>query len=345
MTRLGVVALVTGITVSGAVWLALRSRRLRFREAALWAVIGLGGLVLGVAPRLIDDIAPRLGIIDPPNLVFIIAIVALTGLVAMHSTALQASERRGRVLGQELALRSIDLPTEPPRLLIITPAWNESETIAGVVAEVLRSRPDAVMLVVDDGSEDDTAELARGAGALVASLPVNLGVGGAVGTGYRFASRCRAQRVVVLDADGQHPPAGIDALLAALDDGADLAVGDRFHDGTYDVHGARRLAVRLLAKQVSAAVGSPINDVTSGFRAAGPQAIALFANDFPTQYLGDTIEATMIAARSGLDVRGVAVTMRTRQGGEASHRGMRSAFYLLRAVVATAVVRPRSLRS
>lgn len=238
----------------------------------------------------------------------------------------------------------VDVPASLDRTLIVMPALNEESSVGDVVREVFAALPGVTVLVVDDGSTDHTAEVARQAGALVASLPYNLGVGGAMRTGFRYALEQGFDAVVQVDADGQHEPTNVPALLAALDE-ADLVLGARFAgEGTYKVRGPRRWAMVCLAAALSRTARTRLTDTTSGFRASGPRAIAIFARHYPAEYLGDTIEALVIASRSGLHIRQLPVAMRPRRGGVPSHNPLRSAAYLMRAVLALlfAYVRPPS---
>lgn len=231
-----------------------------------------------------------------------------------------------------------------PRVLVVIPALNEQDSVAEVVRAVQTAIPSARCLVVDDGSTDATAARARESGASVLVLPYNLGVGGAMRAGFRFARAEGFDAVVQVDADGQHDPAVIPSLVARLSD-ADLVIGARFAGvGDYGVRGPRRWAMRVLARVMSGVARTPLTDVTSGFKAAGPRAIALFAENFPAEYLGDTIEALVIGARAGLVIRQVPVAMRKRQGGEPSHRPWKAAVYLFRACAAflLAMMRPRT---
>ncbi|MEU4016353.1 glycosyltransferase family 2 protein [Microbacterium sp. NPDC028030] len=229
-------------------------------------------------------------------------------------------------------------------VLVVIPALNEEDSVGEVVAAVVAALPSARCLVIDDGSSDATAARARQAGAQVLSLPYNLGVGGAMRAGFRYARANGHDVVVQVDADGQHDPAAIPALIDALGD-ADLVIGARFAGvGDYGVRGPRRWAMRVLATVMSRVAGTRLTDVTSGFKAAGPRAVLLFADNFPAEYLGDTIEALVIGARAGLTIRQLPVIMRRRQGGEPSHRPWKAAVYLLRACAAflLAMMRPRA---
>jgi glycosyltransferase involved in cell wall biosynthesis len=225
-------------------------------------------------------------------------------------------------------------------MLIVIPAFNEQESLPGVVAEVRRSAPLAAILVVDDGSADQTSSVARAAGADVVTLPFNLGVGGALRTGFRYAKRYGHEQLVQVDADGQHDPAEI-ATLAELLSEADLVIGTRFGGSSaYKVDPLRRIVMRLLARLLSRRAKVNLTDVTSGFRAFGPRAISLFAHEYPAEYLGDTVEALIIATREGLTVREVPVRMRERAGGAPSHSSWKAGVMLVRTIPAFLLRRP-----
>lgn len=228
-------------------------------------------------------------------------------------------------------------------VLVVIPALNEELSIANVIAEVLAVPADLDCLVVSDGSTDNTVEIARDAGAKVINLPVNLGVGGAMRAGFRYAKRNYYTTVVQVDADGQHDPIYIPQLLDALER-ADLVIGARFAGkGIYDVSGPRKWAMATFAALLSKTTGAHLTDTTSGFRAIGPKALDLFAREYPAEYLGDTIEALVMASRAGCVITQVPVEMRKRQTGTASHNPIKSAIYLGRASLAllVAYMRPR----
>ncbi len=203
-----------------------------------------------------------------------------------------------------------------------------------VIMKVRSHQPGVDILVVDDGSTDDTAVRARGAGATVISLPFNVGVGGAMRTAFLFAKREGYQAIVQVDADGQHDPADLQRVLDGLSE-ADIVVGTRFHpESTYFVGGPRRWAMVLLSKALSSMNKGTISDPTSGFRSAGPRAISLFALEYPADYLGDTVGSLAIAIRRGLVVHETPVTMYFRQFGRPSKNAVWSALYLGRATLA-----------
>jgi len=220
------------------------------------------------------------------------------------------------------------------RTLVAIPAWNEQESIAAVIAKVQEHRPDADVLVVNDGSTDATAQRAEEAGAVVVSLPFNVGVGGAMRTAFLYAKREGYHALVQVDADGQHDPADLDHVLDGLAD-ADVVVGTRFHPNSmYFVGGPRRWAMVLLSKALSRMNKGTISDPTSGFRSAGQRAIDLFAVEYPADYLGDTVGSLSIAIRNGLVIHETPVTMYFRQTGRPSKNAVWSALYLGRATLA-----------
>ena len=192
------------------------------------------------------------------------------------------------------------------------------------------------MLVVDDGSLDDTAVIARKHGVTVLSLPFNLGVGGALQTGFRYAVRNDYDRAIQFDADGQHDPTEVQKLIDGLDDGADLMIGSRFAIGgavTYPVGRARRVGMRILRRIVRTLVGRDFTDTTSGFRAFSRPLLEFFAQTYPTEYMGDTVEALVIASNHGFVTDEVAVNMHGRTGGAPSNRRFRLFYYYVRLVV------------
>jgi glycosyltransferase involved in cell wall biosynthesis len=231
-----------------------------------------------------------------------------------------------------------------PRLLVVIPAFNEQEALQGVLDEVHAALPEADVLVVNDGSTDRTSQVAR-RGAMVLDLALNLGVGGAMRAGYRFASREGYDVAVQVDADGQHDPSDLRLLIEGLDDlGADLVIGARFAGrGSYSVRGPRRWAMAVLAFLLSRVAHTRLVDTTSGFRAANRRAVQLFAAEYPAEYLGDTVESIVIASRAGLTVRQVGVTMRPRSGGSPSQSPLRAAVFLGRALLAMLIAMTRPL--
>lgn len=232
----------------------------------------------------------------------------------------------------------------PLGALIIMPAWNEAEAIGDTIRNVQTVVPHHDILVVDDGSKDATARIAAEAGAAVLRLPFNLGVGGAMRAGFKYALRNGYSRAIQVDSDGQHDPHDIDRVLAGLDE-ADISIGARFAGrGTYDAKGPRRWAMVALARVISAVAGTRLTDVTSGFRAANVKALRQYMEHFPAEYLGDTIDSLVVAIKSGCRVTQVPVEMKARQAGTPSHSPWKATIYLARSglVLCFALARPRT---
>lgn len=224
--------------------------------------------------------------------------------------------------------------------LIIIPAWQEEIALPAVLKDLTARHPEYDVLVVDDGSQDSTSKCAQLApGVQAVRLPVNLGVGGAMRAGYRYALRHGYQFAVQLDADGQHDPAALDDVLSRVHSGElDLCIGSRFLGvGDYKVSGPRKWAMKVLESLMSSICHTKLTDTTSGFKASGIRGIQLFAKVYPAEYLGDTLEALVIASKAGLRIGEVGVAMRERQGGTPSHDFRKSVVFLARAVLAIGV--------
>lgn len=221
------------------------------------------------------------------------------------------------------------------RTLAILPALNEEACLPGVLAELRGCWPQIDVLVVDDGSTDRTAAVARRAGARVAALPFNLGIGGALQTGFRYAVEHGYRRAIQFDSDGQHDPTQIAALLEALDDGADLVIGSRFSapGADYEVSSVRGMAMRLLRGCIRVLTGQRFTDASSGFRGFSAPLLDFYARNYPTEYM-ESAEALLLACQFGFRVVEVPVKMRVRAGGSPSNRNVKLAYHYLRVMVA-----------
>jgi glycosyltransferase involved in cell wall biosynthesis len=218
--------------------------------------------------------------------------------------------------------------------IVVIPAYNEEEALPAVLDELRRGVPGFDIVVVDDGSTDATSSVARAHGVTCVQLPFNLGIGGALRAGYRYASEGGYERAVQFDADGQHQADQIPLLLAALDAGADMAVGNRFGpDGDYNVGRSRRIAMAILRFGVRVLAGQRFSDTSSGFRAVQRPLLEGFATDYPVEYM-DSVETLVAACRAGYQVDEVVVHMRQRAGGVASNRNVRLAYHYARLIVA-----------
>lgn len=219
--------------------------------------------------------------------------------------------------------------------MFVIPALNEAATIAAVVSGARAAAPGAMVVVVDDGSTDRTAERAAGAGAEVLRLPFNCGIGTAVQLGLRFAVAQGAERVVRLDGDGQHDPADAARLLAALADGADYALGSRFRGGapaSWRTSLVRRLGIRWFAAALRLAGARGISDPTSGFFAANVRAARFLAEHYASDY--PEVDAVVRLARRGFRLVEVPVAMRARGGGVSSIGPLGAVTYMVKVTVA-----------
>jgi glycosyltransferase involved in cell wall biosynthesis len=223
------------------------------------------------------------------------------------------------------------------RTLAIVPAFNEADSVGAVVREIRLADPEIEVLVVDDGSHDRTGAVARGAGARVLELPYNLGIGGAMQAGYRYALERGFDVAVQVDGDGQHDPAQIPRLLDLLHDGrADMVVGSRFlGDNGYRAPLGRMLGIRMFARIVSLIVGQRVTDSTSGFRAVNRRGIELFARDYPNDY--PEVESTVLVYRHRLRRVEVPVRMRERAAGQSSITPFASVYYVVKVTLALLV--------
>jgi len=234
------------------------------------------------------------------------------------------------------------------RTLVFIPAWNEEASVAGVISGVREALPEADLLVVDDGSSDGTAARAEEAGALVASLPFNQGLGAALQTGYLHALREGYDFCAHLDADGQHPPAEVARLLDEVHaDRADLVIGSRYSDpgaaesDDYRPTISRRIGTGVFRFFLTLATRQRFTDTTSGMRAANRRVMGLFSESYSPDFA--EIESLQLAVRQGLRVKEVPVRMLERAGGSSFLTPLRSAFFIFKGMIVLLVgqFRPR----
>ncbi len=220
------------------------------------------------------------------------------------------------------------------RGLIIIPAYNEEVTIGAVIKEIRTHIPDFDIVVVDDGSTDSTASVARSSGVTVLSLPFNMGIGTAVQTGYKYAQRKGYPVAVQFDADGQHIAEEVNSLIGPLlREESDFVVGSRFlSKGSYRVGWARGLGIRILSAVISSVLGSRITDPTSGFRAASRDVIEFFSRYYPDDY--PEPESLVLLHKAGFRIQEVPVRMRQRTGGRSSITPLRAFYYMVKVLLA-----------
>ena len=220
--------------------------------------------------------------------------------------------------------------------LIIIPAYNEEGSIVAVVENIRMHAPEADILVVNDGSQDRTGRKARESGAMVVSLPYNMGIGSAVQSGFLFAKEKGYHFAVQVDGDGQHPASEIQRLLAALDNGVDMAIGSRFVQPTgYRPPFFRALGIKVFSFLVSLIIGQKVYDTTSGFRASSRKAILLLTETYPHDY--PEVEALITLHRHGMEFVEVPVEMNYRQEGKSSISAKAGIYYMLKVTLAVLV--------
>jgi glycosyltransferase involved in cell wall biosynthesis len=223
-----------------------------------------------------------------------------------------------------------------PSYLAVVPAYNESDTLADVIRSIRRHAPQFDVLVVDDGSTDATGEIAERMGARLVRHPFNLGIGGAVQSGFVFAREHGYDYMVQVDGDGQHDAQQIHELIAAMreDPSHDMVCGSRFltRDYRYPAPISRRTGIHLFAFLLSRIVGQRVSDPTAGFRLYNRRAISLFARDYPHDY--PEVEAVLMVHFHRLKMREVPVRMYRRGGGVSSIRSGKSAYYMVKVLLA-----------
>jgi glycosyltransferase involved in cell wall biosynthesis len=214
------------------------------------------------------------------------------------------------------------------KTLVIIPAFNEEETLRGVILGIRSFLSQADILVVNDGSTDSTGDIAREEGVLVLEHPYNMGIGATMQTGFLYALNNGYNIAVQIDGDGQHDARFITSLIKPILDGqANLVIGTRYlSDGGFKSTFLRKLGIRFFTTIIWIFTGKKITDPTSGFRAMDRKGIELFSKEYPSDY--PEVEALISAYKKGLHFQEIPVTMRNRQGG-ASSIGILSALYYM----------------
>lgn len=220
------------------------------------------------------------------------------------------------------------------KTLVIIPAYNEASNISSIVTEVRDTAPDCDIVVIDDGSNDETAALAERRGALVLSLVFNCGIGAAVQTGFKYAKENNYDAAVQIDGDGQHDPSGIAALLDEMKkSGCDLVIGSRFlSKSSYTSSRARMLGIWIFRKVNSFLLGQTITDSTSGFRAYNKRTVEFLSENYPGDY--PEPEAVVLLGLKGYRIKEAPVQMRKRSGGKSSIGVSKSIYYMPKVLLA-----------
>ncbi len=220
------------------------------------------------------------------------------------------------------------------KILVIVPAYNEEESLPGVIDDLRKHISSADIVVVNDGSKDRTPHIARALDVKVLDLPLNLGIGGAMQAGYLYAAKHDYDVAVQFDGDGQHCACEIEKLLRPVaGEEADLVIGSRFmRSGDYRAPFLRRIGMYIFSFTLSRILDSPVTDTTSGFRAVNRKIIGYFSRFYPEDY--PEVEALVLVHRQGMRIAEVPVSMRERTGGRTSITAMRSAYYMVKVLLA-----------
>jgi hypothetical protein len=226
---------------------------------------------------------------------------------------------------------------EDKEILIIIPAYNEAESIGDVISSIKKTLPSADILVVNDGSADDTAKIAMELDATVINHPFNLGIGATMQTGYKFADSKGYNIAVQVDADGQHQPEEIEYLLQPLKKKtSDAVVGSRFlGQGGYKPSFARGIGMLVFSKIISTILGERSTDTTSGFRAVNKDVIRFYVKNYPEDY--PEVEALVLLHKAGFKIIEAPVTMNERTGGTSSITSLRAVYYMIKVLLAVFV--------
>jgi len=228
------------------------------------------------------------------------------------------------------------------KVIIIIPAYNEGMNIAMVVNEAQDVMPQAMVIVIDDGSSDDTSRIARQAGAEVLTLPYNIGIGGAVQTGLKFAERKGFDYIIRIDGDGQHYPKEIPILLkAVVNNETDVAIGSRFCNGrkSSEISLPRRIGIFLFGTMASFLSGQEITDPTSGFIVMNKKAIGFLSKNLEQDY--PEVDARVFLLRAGFRVHEYPAEMRIRQGGVSSINAWRALYYAIKVTFSILIAKTR----
>jgi glycosyltransferase involved in cell wall biosynthesis len=248
---------------------------------------------------------------------------------------------------KQVTITATQAGNSEPRVLVIIPAYNEEDSLGRVIRQVRDAVPSADIAVINDGSIDATPHIAEGYGAIVLSLPFNLGIGSAMQTGFMYARDRSYDAAVQVDGDGQHDPGEIPELLRALHSTeADVVIGTRYiEDRGYITPWLRRFGIIVLSTLITILTGQRITDPTSGFRASSRRAIDFCASDYPFDY--PEPESVVTFRRARLRVVEIPVTMNPRYGGQSSITLLRSGYYMVKVIMAICIdllrERPRTV--
>ena len=352
--RIQIFSIIFSVAVFAAIFLLVQRRKVKEEYSILWFATALVFLYMSFDRYAVDRLGTLFGIAYKPTVLLLIISGFIT-LVLVHITVvITRLTDQNKELIQELGLSNlnrkrpnlpVNLRQRSSEVLVIVPAYNEAKNIAWVISDLKTLDPNPDILVVNDGSRDGTYEAAKATGqALVVNLPNNLGIGGAVQTGFKWAARNGYQIAIQFDGDGQHIAAEIPKLLTALHDkSAGMVIGSRFierHSGFKSTF-VRRLGIRVFMLVNSLLIRQKITDNTSGFRAYDRRAIEFLARHYPTDY--PEPEAVILLGKNGFTIAEIFARMQGRHTGGSSISGPKSVYYMVKvllAVIMTALRKP-----
>jgi hypothetical protein len=324
----------------------VKNKRIREEYSLLWFALSLFLLYLSFDRFAIDRLGQLFGVAYSPSVLTLLT-TGFTFLLLIHLTVVVTRlSEQSKELIQEMGLSRCGPAEKTSELLVIVPAYNEEENIAQVIEDLASLDIPLDIVVINDGSMDNTSLVARsGKGVLVIDLPKNLGIGGAVQTGFKYAAKNNYNIAVQFDGDGQHIAGEIPKLLEALKSPqqAGMVIGSRFLESRqgYRSTFARRIGIRLFQTVNSLLIGQRVTDNTSGFRAYDRRAIEFLARYYPHDY--PEPEAVILLGRNGFRVAEVFTSMRCRQGGDSSIAGITGVYYMIKvllAILMTALRKP-----
>lgn len=314
----------------------VKNRRIKEEYSILWFVMSLFFFYLSADRYSIDRLGHLLGIAYPPSVLTLMT-TGFAFLLLIHLTVvLTRLSEQNKELTQELGLGRLAVTVHNAPLLAIVPAFNEADNIGRVIAD-LRSLPLAMdILVINDGSHDMTSVAARDTGqAMVIDLSNNLGIGGAVQTGFKFAARNGYEVAFQFDGDGQHLASEVPRLLARLAEGdVSMVIGSRFLGPTagYRASLVRRLGIGVFEGVNSLLIGRRITDNTSGFRAYDRRAIEFLSRHYPVDY--PEPEAVIMLGKNGFAIAEIETCMAERKAGTSSIAGIKGVYYMVKVLLA-----------
>ena len=341
----------TGICliVASSVYLLAKKQKLNVRYAVGWLTLCVIGIVASLGTSILEPAAEALGV-TASAVIGLTAMLLLVLLAIQLSVSISGLQLQNRRLAEQIAIlgrdnhavsratQTVDKELDKSNVLILIPAFNEELNLRDVVTDIVDAGYQ--VLVIDDGSGDNTRGVAIDCGVDVLTLPFNLGVGGALKAGFRRACVLNFSAVVQVDADGQHQTSEITRLLKeANETSAHLVLGSRFTSLTneMEIGASRRFVIRMLARSASKATGIQITDPTSGFRLIRKPLLSEFSQFFPVNYLGDTYEALVSAGRAGYNVREVPAAMKNRVHGVSTASNSQAIKFIVKSLLVAMV--------